>query len=72
MKDPLDSPVLRGDPAQPIPHVTPYEWQDLTEAKEFNCGSLSVVVEFMELYDRFDGDEAKVFELLGKLRDLLA
>lgn len=40
------------------------------ELSQTACGSLSVVVDFMELLNRYDEEGA--FEMITKLKDLLA
>lgn len=40
-----------------------------SELREINCGSLSVVVDFVELIERFDEETA--YTMIGKLKDLL-
>ncbi len=46
---------------------------DLMPALEMSPMSpLSVIADVRDLLEHFDGDEAEVFEFLGKLRDLFA
>lgn len=44
--------------------------ESFTELREVTCGSLSVVVDFNELYR--DAGPGTTFELIAKLKDLLA
>lgn len=44
----------------------------LEQVPEMKVTPLSVFVDVLELLEHFDSDEAKTFEFLGKLRDLLA
>lgn len=46
------------------------ELVELTEIREYHPGSLLVSVDYLDLVDRYD--EAKAWEILGKLKDLLA
>ena len=55
------------DPAHPW-YERPDAIQELTEVREVSC-ALSVVVDFNELFS--DLGEARTFELIGKLKDLL-
>jgi hypothetical protein len=45
---------------------------ELAEVPEIRMSPLTVEVDVVALLERFDGDEAKAFEFLGKLKDLLS
>ncbi|HET6896886.1 MAG TPA: hypothetical protein VFK70_00995 [Vicinamibacteria bacterium] len=50
----------------------PMQFDELitSQLHEVTCGALSVVVDFMELLDRYDEEGA--FEMITKLKDLLS
>jgi hypothetical protein len=66
--DPEYLHTIQGDTVPPrLPDLPVAELQEI---KEVTCGSLSVIVDFNELYH--DESEERAFELIGKLKDLLA
>ena len=58
------------DPNHPW-YERPDAIRELTEVREIGCGALSVVVDFTELLVHYDSDEAKCFDVIGKLKDML-
>jgi hypothetical protein len=44
---------------------------DLEPAPDLRIPALNVNVDVNDLLDRFDGSEERVFEFLGKLKDLV-